>query len=149
MRGLSAPLISLQMTPREAGLLIWSGVGRLCSLGRINALSPTMWHSRSASARSDTWVMTTQQPHAVGQAWGGVAAKLLSREGPGGVGQQPNEQVAKEANSLLACIRSKSQAWNLIGQADGQTWQSWRVFQHQRLKHTKKQVTSENSCFIT
>lgn len=71
MRGLSAPLISLQMTPREAGLLIWSGVGRLCSLGRINALSPTMWHSRSASARSDTWVMTTQQPHAVGQAWEG------------------------------------------------------------------------------
>lgn len=38
--------------------------------------------------------MTTQQPHAVGQAWGGVAAKLLSGEGPGGVAQQPDEHEA-------------------------------------------------------
>lgn len=42
--------------------------------------------------------------------------------------RQQHAQVAKEANGLLACIRSESQAWNSIGQVDSQTWQSWRCF---------------------
>ena len=35
--------------------------------------------------------LRSQQPHATLQAWGGVAGKLPSGEGPWGVGQQPAE----------------------------------------------------------
>jgi len=34
----------------------------------------------------------SQQPHAMPQAWEGVAGKLPNRKGPGGVGWQPAEQ---------------------------------------------------------
>ena len=34
----------------------------------------------------------SQQPHAMLQAWGGVAGKLSGGKGPGGAGRQPAEQ---------------------------------------------------------
>jgi len=33
----------------------------------------------------------SQPPHAMLQAWGGVAGKLTNRKGPGGAGRQPDE----------------------------------------------------------
>ena len=33
----------------------------------------------------------SQQPHAMLQAWGGVAGNLSGRKGPGGFGRQPAE----------------------------------------------------------
>ena len=54
----------------------------------------------------------SQQPHAMLQAWGGVAGKLPGREGPWGVGRQPAEYEpavcpgGQETNSILACIRN-------------------------------------------
>ena len=53
------------------------GQGQSYEFQQGQVLGPALW---------------SQQPHAMPQAWGGVAGKLPSRKGPGGVGQQPAEQ---------------------------------------------------------
>jgi len=56
--------------------------------------------------------LQSQQPHAMLQAWGGVAGKLPGRKGAWGVGRQPGEHEpavcpgGQEANGFLACVRN-------------------------------------------
>jgi len=86
-RGLSAPSVSLQMTPSWAAVLICLRVGRLCRgiwTDWINGPRPTVWGSIRPSAGSCTWVTTTPC-NAAGLRRN--LGKLPRGKGPGSAGQ--------------------------------------------------------------
>ena len=91
MRGMSAPSVSLQMTPSWVGVSICLRVGRLCRViwtGWIDGPRPTVWGLARPSAGP---ALRSKQPHAMLQAWGRVSGKLPSRKGSWGAGRQPAE----------------------------------------------------------
>jgi len=93
MRGLSAPSVSLQMTPSWAGVLVCLRVERLCSGRHLDRLD--QWAEANCEFQQSQVPVPTlwsQQPHAILQAWRRVAGKLPVGKGSWHVGQQPAEQ---------------------------------------------------------
>ena len=86
VRGLSAPSVSLQMTPSWAGVSIGLGVGRFCRgiwTDRIDGQGQLYEVQEGQVPRPALW---SQQPHALLQA-----EKLPGGKGPGGAGRQTAE----------------------------------------------------------
>jgi len=99
---------TMQMTPSWAGVLIYlrvegstEGSGRAGSMGWGQLCEIQQGQVASPAPGS-------QQPHATLQAWGRVSGKLPGGKRPGVLVDSwlNTNQVAKTANSSLACLRN-------------------------------------------